>query len=224
MTTQSSSMVLKPYNWEYPVRLLNDERLIIDRAMKEIALLMELFIPIHVTFKTTISLEESRLIPYQEFYGTLASHQSGWSARLQDRPGKFSFVWDETTLSSILYGILGGSLEGASKRSKLNKREISDIEIGVIENYIYRCFMAEIRSVFSEYLEDFLPRVDNIQYDWKDLRTIYPDHELCLIYPINLVWNDDSDVKIDSKCYLVFSQTMLRNFQWRKLKWQNLKK
>lgn len=213
-----------PYNWLSPIRLLDEEIVIISKVMNQLVRELETYMPYHITFKVTITMEEAKLISYCEFAQKINSTQSGWLGRLDDKSGKFAMLWDENTIAPLLYGVSGGSITGAIRRTQRKQREITDIEMSILADYIIRCFISPIRFVFSNYDSNFNPRLDTLEYQYRAMQMIFSDSERSLVFTMKFIWRDETEECIESKCYMIFSQEFLRNFNWRQQKWQNLKK
>ncbi|MGJ4734875.1 hypothetical protein [Leptospira levettii] len=204
------------YNWKIPNRLLNDEIGIIESAFDSILISIERSIKRITSFTVCIEKsEEPKIISFSDLPNSTKLQFLSWSASLERKEEKFAMLWDASSISPLLYGVLGGSLANAIHRIDRKETEITDIEIGILFDLIIECFLKPIFNGFSSYHQEFKPRIDAIEPESHESLQLFPKNEICLVFPLIIKWKEDSNDFFTSQSMFIFSQSFLRQYQWR---------
>ncbi|EKJ85962.1 hypothetical protein CLV96_3846 [Leptospira meyeri] len=204
------------YNWKKPLRLLREEIEIIKSAFDAILVAMERNMQRVTSFPVSIEMSEPpKILTFGDLPDSTKLQFLFWSARLERKEETFAMLWDETSITPLLYGVLGGSLANAKHRINRKENQITNIEIGILFDLIMDCFMKPIINGFSMYHPNLKPRIDTIEPETRESLQLFPENEICMIFPLVIKWKVGSSDLFLGHCIFIFSQTFLRKFHWR---------
>lgn len=197
-----------------PIRILDEE----------IAVIEEVFCRVNQDIKTAFSYwtsfsSESRIQQSEiRLFGDLEKDLSDkmfWTGRINDTTSRFAMFWDESTIAPILYGVLGGDIEGVRKRILSSRKELTNIELGILFDPILQCFINPINNQFSNFNPGNHLLLDQMSFRLNDASGLFHGNEFCYVKTFHYFWISGQNESIASKCHFVLPQTFIRKYNWR---------
>jgi flagellar motor switch protein FliM len=213
-------LTAKTYDWKQPIRILDEEVEIFDKAHKTASITLTYGCRHLSGFNVSVSALPATLITASELIQSLDPRSAYFSACEENNREYFYMFWDEKTTAPIIKGMLGGTLESALKRIENKNVELTDVEISLLEGFIIR-ILANIRLGFFDVVE-LRPRISNIQSDLNCIEVDFPEYSMGIYIPLQFRWESEGKILIEGLTHFFYKPEFIRNYNWRKPKWQNL--
>lgn len=202
------------YDFKSPKLLLDEEIPIIDKTISNYIDLVEQTISDINHFQIKVDKGKLEFIKFENLQQQLVVYSSGWIGQGVSKFSRFGCFWNQQTFAALLYSELKGTIECLKNRVLTRKNQITDIELMVMQDLIYRVFIRNFDYSLDRYRTTRV-KLQTIDCNFSELENNFNPQELVITFPIQFQWKDEENNELISSAILIFNQQLLREYKWR---------